>query len=452
MGASLTIDFDGTGDWLNVTTTPILTVEPLTFACWVNPDDITHTCTVMGIGDRSGGFNQFSLQIAGAVAGDPVRCTTQNFLTVANADTTSGYSSGSWQHICGVIASSTDRRAFLNGGNKGTNATSVVDPPGMDAFEIGAHPVGDTQPMFGLIAHAAVWNIALSDADVALLATGLNPLYVQPQAIVFYLPMWTTGDVVDWIGKVTLTVNGNPTNGASDPSVTPPMFMYGRDSSPAIPQVVRRLDETPNYLPLRAAPAQTPFISVEQPRPIVPYRDRYTDEFFNRLPAIGPTGGVPLFYKEQPRPYVVIRPRETDEFFNYLPILAAPQAVPFIVSDGRVPIPLERNRYTDEFFNNLPIIGPTGGTPFAYREQLPRVLQRYVSRVSESGQATMLLLAPPAAGTPFFSVETARPSRGSRVQLTRDEAQNLMLALRNPPAPQPPGDSIYRPVYRPRRR
>lgn len=225
----MSIDFDGTGDWLKITTTSILTAPPLTMACWFNSDDITVTRCLMSIDDASGGFNQFSLQIAGAVAGDPVRCVTQNFLTVANADTTSGYSASTWQHACGVIASSTDRRAFLNGGSKGTNATSVTDPPGMDAFSIGDLGVADTLPMAGLIAHAGLWNIALADADVALLAGGAHPLFVRPDSLVAYWPMFDErASQVDWIGRVSLTVNGNPTKGASDPYIGFPPFMRAR--------------------------------------------------------------------------------------------------------------------------------------------------------------------------------------------------------------------------------
>lgn len=174
----------------------------------------------MNIRDASGGFNQYSLQAVGAVAGDPVRATTQNFLTVANADTSSGFSAGSWQHAAAVFGSSTDRRAFLNGGSKGTNATSVTDPSGLDSVAVGAFAGAHTFPMFGLIAHAAIWNIALSDAEVAALAAGAHPMMVRPEALVAYWPMFDEhASQIDWVGGVTLTVAGNPTKAASDPRI-----------------------------------------------------------------------------------------------------------------------------------------------------------------------------------------------------------------------------------------
>jgi len=40
------------------------------------------------------------------------------------------------------------------------------------------------QEMDGDLAEAAIWNIALSDADVARLATGESPLSVRPDALV----------------------------------------------------------------------------------------------------------------------------------------------------------------------------------------------------------------------------------------------------------------------------
>lgn len=41
----------------------------------------------------------------------------------------------------------------------------------------------------GDIAEAAIWNVALSDAEIAMLAKGLSPLRVRPASLVSYVPM-----------------------------------------------------------------------------------------------------------------------------------------------------------------------------------------------------------------------------------------------------------------------
>ena len=61
--------------------------------------------------------------------------------------------------------------------------------------------------MEGDLAEAAIWNEALSAAEVALLAQGLSPLSLRPWALVFYAPIYGRYDPeIDIIGGLNLTV------------------------------------------------------------------------------------------------------------------------------------------------------------------------------------------------------------------------------------------------------
>lgn len=215
----MAIDFDGIGDFLRITTTPVISGMPFTAACWCLPDDVTNRCSMMSIYDISGGFNQHSLVLGGTIGGDPVQAESQNFLTVFSANTSAGYLAGRWQHVAGIWTNATDRAALLGGADKVTDTNNVPDPgASLDSLTIGATGLG-TLPMFGLLAHLALWSVALTDAEVALLAGGANPQDVQRGSLIAHWPLANVDDLKSIVGGITLTVNGNPTTGASDPPV-----------------------------------------------------------------------------------------------------------------------------------------------------------------------------------------------------------------------------------------
>jgi hypothetical protein len=91
-----------------------------------------------------------------------------------------------WFHACSVQASATSHAVFLNGAGKGTSATSVTFPTGMNRTSINAWNAGANVGIAGNIAHATIWNVALADAEVLELAGGLIPTRIRPQSIIAY--------------------------------------------------------------------------------------------------------------------------------------------------------------------------------------------------------------------------------------------------------------------------
>lgn len=141
----------------------------------------------------------------------------------SDADATSSNGSApseqAWHHACGVFAASNDRRAYLNGGNKGTNATSQT-PSGLNQTHVGTFD-GSSSAWNGRLAEAAVWSAALTDEEVLSLARGVSPLLIRPDSLASYWPLvGRDGPEIDVKGGRNLTLTG--TSAADHPRVYRP--------------------------------------------------------------------------------------------------------------------------------------------------------------------------------------------------------------------------------------
>lgn len=186
---------------------PPVTGPPFTLACWFNSDSIALSQALMAIGQAASPAERYVLLAAGAAAGDPLQVQLQSGGT---ASTTTGYQANTWHHACGVFASSTDRRVYLDGGSKGSNtAAASASPPNTVTLGTRYAVAGRGQYLSGLIARAAIWSVALTDDEVALLATGVDPRTVRPDALLRYWPLRYPGAVeYDEVGTGDLTVSG----------------------------------------------------------------------------------------------------------------------------------------------------------------------------------------------------------------------------------------------------
>lgn len=215
-------DFNGTTQYLSGSA--VLTATPLTMACWFLANNATATYALMSLGVAGSANHRFSLYTAGAVAGDPIRVITQTTGT-SFADSTTGYSANIWQHACGVFASATDRRAYVNGGSEGTNATSRI-PAGINSSYLAAQHGASPVVLFsGRIAEAAIWDVALSASEIAALARGVSPLRIRPGNLKAYWPLYGVGSPEpDYIGGFHMTLNNAPTQ--ADHAPVMPSFAY----------------------------------------------------------------------------------------------------------------------------------------------------------------------------------------------------------------------------------
>lgn len=202
---------DAVPNYLEVQDTPI-TAPPFTMACWAQTDDVNIVETMMSIASSSAPYDRHMLWLENA-AGDPV-CV----MTGHSAKTTTGVTVNVPFHACGVWAAVNDRRAYINGGSKGTDNWSEA-PSGIDRVAIGR--LCDSTPSSywsGKIWEAAIWDIALMDEEVAILAKGFSPLFVRPQNLVAYWPLHKTHGFEYPPGRIDRVGGYHFTNASGYPS------------------------------------------------------------------------------------------------------------------------------------------------------------------------------------------------------------------------------------------
>lgn len=219
----MAVIFDGTDDSLSVVAAPV-TAYPFTMACWFFANNITAAHALVRIDSGAGGNHHWRINLEGSTAGDPVRFGSQVAGVNSDANTTTGFSANTWQHACAVGRSATSRDVYLNGGSKGSNATSST-PAGLTVTRMGISAAG-TVDMAGRAADLAIWNTDLSDAEVALLAKGVSPLTMKPQNLVAYWPL-VRAPFRDWVGGNHFTANNQATTTGHPPKVGWPPWRIG---------------------------------------------------------------------------------------------------------------------------------------------------------------------------------------------------------------------------------
>ncbi len=209
----------------------------MTYVAWVSPTS-THTGHVMGIGDQANvGHNMLYLSNTGY---NRAYSRALSPAVAAFATASSSYATSSWQHMAAVYESSVSRTVYLDGGSAVTNTTAVVFDPGQDVFSLGTRWWNGTVdlPLNAKVGEAAIYSIALTVAEMGLLATGFSPMLVRPESLVAYYPL--LHDYNDWgPGGFHLTKSTNPAILSPDhppiihaaPAIFIPRFTSGVEES-----------------------------------------------------------------------------------------------------------------------------------------------------------------------------------------------------------------------------
>jgi len=218
---------DASTEYLEIDVAPVTTF-PCTMAIWFNSNDDTIEQNLIVIADKDVEKHWIVLGIKGDIEGNPVRARTRSGSGSDSAATSTGYAANTWHHALGTFASSTDRKAYIDGGSEGTN-TGSSDPAGLDRLSIGR--VGDSTPtdyFSGLLAEAAIWNVILTAAEITILPLGFSPKVIRPQSLVYYDSLIDLNNLVDEVGGLVLTAFNTPVAGSHVPKV-----IY-----PALPQII----------------------------------------------------------------------------------------------------------------------------------------------------------------------------------------------------------------------
>ena len=116
--------------------------------------------------------------------------STAGGVNAASAASSNTYSLDSWQHACGVAASATDRKSYLNGdtANKGTSTTNSA-PSSLNRVSIGVwFGQAPFDQLNGGLAECAIWDVALTEPEVVSLSKGMSASRIRPQNLKFYFP------------------------------------------------------------------------------------------------------------------------------------------------------------------------------------------------------------------------------------------------------------------------
>lgn len=209
---------------------------PFSFACFFEPES-TWTAVdkcLVSLAVAGGNGDSFRLDL-GDVDDQPgsgdtgvVRAKVNDFVLTDVAECTERFSFYEFNHAAAVFAGSgapgsnpaSSVKAYCNGVASAALTTTTLTPDNTSWLFIGGRgPVmnGQTQGFPGCMAHVGYWRIALSDAQVALLAAGTRPddhatLGTQEADLVGY---W---ELIDEASATTATVGSTLTLDDDEPS------------------------------------------------------------------------------------------------------------------------------------------------------------------------------------------------------------------------------------------
>jgi len=211
---------------------PLLRGYPFTFATWLrSPTGSAGTGLISwGAGTKAEDFHGLVINPSRGIRADSRAAGVKG-----QADTAATMSDARWYHAAASFISATERRAYLSG----VRDTSSVEIPYVGSMlAVGANaqngldastPTTDFTGRFvGDLAHAAVFNRALSDTEIAILAKGFTPEQVAPHALVAYWPFARNdNDGTTWRDRWSdgrdLAVAG--TGSVDDGADAPPMIV-----------------------------------------------------------------------------------------------------------------------------------------------------------------------------------------------------------------------------------
>jgi hypothetical protein len=186
----MSVNFDdGSSEYLSYAEA-LVTVTPLTFACWFKPDSLTVHKAIISICDSGGDVKYFLLWALSAASGQKIRADVRESGINNVAYSASTYSNNVWQHAGGVFrGGGLTVQAFL-GGVGGPTDVMTAAPAGLDRTGIGClYRASIGYYMSGCIAEVGIWAAALTSAEMAALAAGYAPSLVRPDKLRAYIPM-----------------------------------------------------------------------------------------------------------------------------------------------------------------------------------------------------------------------------------------------------------------------
>lgn len=177
--------FDDAANQFLSTGIATVTAPPFTFVTWAYVDDtavVNPAMTLDVLADATTGWEMTTQ----AAPGLKVQYNGRGVGIFALATTTL-ITINTWHHLAASSAAANSHAVWLDGGGKSTSVVNVV-AAGIDDTLLSLNRRRNGY-FSGRLAESAVWNAALTDAEIAILAAGYSPLFVRPQSLVAYWPL-----------------------------------------------------------------------------------------------------------------------------------------------------------------------------------------------------------------------------------------------------------------------
>lgn len=153
-----------------------------TLVAWCRPDD-KHEGTIIGADEGTGSNGRFSLfsrnngHFALRRKASYIQESTKSY---DNGNTTWFHVAGTWQYSF--------RELYVDGVSRVTQSTNIsLDPAKATNFYIGRDHSG--KYWNGKLAECAAYSVVLSASEIAQLAAGVSPLFIQPDKLIGYWPL-----------------------------------------------------------------------------------------------------------------------------------------------------------------------------------------------------------------------------------------------------------------------
>ena len=206
----MSVILNGTSQYLQSTGTTV-TVHPMSWSGWFYFDSLSRFDTLLVI-RSSETFVGWDLR---KETTNKIQANVYNGSNVY-AESTSSVLAGTWVHLGAVYASTSSKKIYVSGTLEDTDTTPDFGVDGAaNRIVLGAF-VGGGAPLAGRIAQVGIWNLGLSDANMASLAAGALPSAVAAANLQNYYKLVSDG--TDTQGNNNLTAVGSPTYG-SDPDI-----------------------------------------------------------------------------------------------------------------------------------------------------------------------------------------------------------------------------------------
>lgn|SRR5262245_21327353 len=245
------VGFDGVDDILLVNAAGA-TTYPFTMAGWALTTSATAFQTIMALVNSTA--NEYHvLAFRGDAVGDPITYNCAGGGGEDFADSSAGYKTSTWHHVCMAGRSSTLRHVYLDGTNRGAQ-TGSRSPSGINRTEIGefSTSIFTGSNLTGLVAEVGLWNIGLTDAEVLWLAQGGDPAILHPNHLVGYWISSRTIDATRDMSRNTNTMTPTGTYIARGPEVWIPAPIESLFMPAAAPSTLPFDEES--WFPIMAAP------------------------------------------------------------------------------------------------------------------------------------------------------------------------------------------------------